>query len=209
MATTHDADFQALMKGITSWNIPTGPRSSDLLLTREAAFPVLVNDEGKVAIAASSYSKGRYVVMGHEWYLECPCFTTLLANVVRWLCSTPGAPIVVHPSVKNLAEILKLSGIEAQIQEEPPMESVGVYCLTAFISKMEHKLTQFVKRGGGVLIGGQAWAFADAYGIESLSEKYPGNPILSTSGIFISQTGIDRKQWVFSQKVPTIPIYVT
>ncbi|XP_058537249.1 TRPM8 channel-associated factor 3-like [Ochotona princeps] len=208
MATTHDADFQALMKGITSWDIPT-VRSSELLLTREAAFPVLVNDEGRVAIAASSYSKGRYVVMGHEWYLESPRFTTLLANAVRWLCSTPGAPVIVHPSVQNLVGILKVSGIEAKVQEEPPMESVGVYCLTAYISKMEDKLTQLVKRGGGVLIGGQAWAFADAYGIESLLDKYPGNPILRASGIFISKTGIDRKQWVFSQRVPTIPIYIT
>ncbi|XP_058537250.1 TRPM8 channel-associated factor 3-like [Ochotona princeps] len=209
MATTHDADFQALMKGLTSWDIPTGPVPSELLLTREAAFPVLVNDEGQVTIAASSYSKGRYVVMGHEGYLMHPPLAPFLANAVRWLCSTPGAPIIVHPSVQKLAEILKVSGIEAQVQEEPPMESVGVYCFDAYTHYMTQKLTQLVKRGGGVLIGGQGWSFLERYGIESFLNEFPGNQAISLSGIFINKDCMNRKQWVFSETVPTTPIHVT
>ncbi|KAF5914435.1 hypothetical protein HPG69_016385 [Diceros bicornis minor] len=41
MATTPAAAFEALMNGVTSWDIPKGPVPCELLLTGEAAFPVM------------------------------------------------------------------------------------------------------------------------------------------------------------------------
>uniref|UniRef100_A0A8C9BNL4 Uncharacterized protein n=1 Tax=Phocoena sinus TaxID=42100 RepID=A0A8C9BNL4_PHOSS len=117
----------------------------------------MVNDQGQVLIAASSYGRGRLVVVSHEGYLLDAGLAPFLLNAVGWLCPSPGAPVGVHPSLALLANILQGSGVEAQIQPEP-REPLGVYCINAYNDTMTAELIQFVKRGGGLLMGGE-WCF--------------------------------------------------
>ncbi|XP_049750061.1 TRPM8 channel-associated factor 2 isoform X1 [Elephas maximus indicus] len=204
---TPSAAFEALMNGVTSWNIPKDPVPCELLLIGEAAFPVMVNDKGQVLIAASSYGQGRLVVVSHESYLMDTGLASFLLNAVHWLCPTPGAPIDVHPSLTPLVGILQESGVKAQAGEEPG-ESLGVYCINAYNDTMAERLVQFVKRGGGLLIGGQAWYWASQHGRDKVLSEFPGNQVTSVAGVYFTDTYGDKGRFKVSKKVPKIPLQV-
>ncbi|XP_010997683.3 LOW QUALITY PROTEIN: TRPM8 channel-associated factor 2 [Camelus dromedarius] len=207
MATTPAAAFEALMSGVTSWDVPKDPIPSELLLTGEAAFPVMVNDQGQVLIAASSYGQGRLVVVSHEGYLLEAGLAPFLLNAVGWLCPSRGAPIGAHPSLASLASILQGSGVEAQVQPEPG-EPLGVYCITAYDDTMTAELIQFVKRGGGLLIGGQALYWASQHSSDKVLSKVPGNQVTSVVGVYFMDIFGDRGQLKVSKKVPKDPLHV-
>ncbi|XP_059113639.1 TRPM8 channel-associated factor 2-like [Peromyscus eremicus] len=207
MATAPDAAFETLMNGVTSWDLPKESIPSELLLTGEAAFPVMVNNKGQVLIAASSYGQGRLVVISHEGYLLHAGFTPFLLNAVSWLCPSPGAPIVVHPSLASLVNILGDSGIEALVQPEPG-ETLGVYCTDAYNDNLTEKLVQFVKRGGGLLIGGQAWYWASQHGSDKVLFSFPGNQVTSVAGVYFTDVYGDGDRFKISKKVPKIPLHV-
>uniref|UniRef100_A0A8C3W1F4 Peptidase M60 domain-containing protein n=1 Tax=Catagonus wagneri TaxID=51154 RepID=A0A8C3W1F4_9CETA len=207
MATPPAAAFEALMDGVTSWDVPRGPIPSELLLTGEAAFPVMVNDRGQVLIAASFYGQGRLLVVSHEGYLLDAGLAPFLLNAVGWLCPSPGAPVGVHPCVASLADILQGSGVEAQIQPEP-REPLGVYCINAYNDTMSAELVQFMKRGGGLLIGGQAWYWASQHGRDKVLSEFPGNQVTSVAGVYFTDTCGDRSRFKVSKKVPKIPLHV-
>uniref|UniRef100_A0A8D2B7I9 Uncharacterized protein n=1 Tax=Sciurus vulgaris TaxID=55149 RepID=A0A8D2B7I9_SCIVU len=92
--------------------------------------------------------------MSHEGYLLHAGLAPFLLNAVGWLRSSPGAPVGVHPSLASLVSLLQDSGVEAQIEPEP-REPLGVYCTSAYNNTLPARLVPFVKRGGGLLIGGQ------------------------------------------------------
>ncbi|XP_063582262.1 TRPM8 channel-associated factor 2 isoform X6 [Pongo abelii] len=207
MATTAAAAFEALMDGVTRWDVPRGPVPSELLLIGEAAFPVMVNDKGQVLIAASSYGRGHLVVVSHEGYLLHAGLAPFLLNAVSWLCPCPGAPVGVHPSLAPLVNILQDAGLEAQVKPEPG-ESLGVYCINAYNDTMTATLIQFVKHGGGLLIGGQAWYWASQHGPDKVLSRFPGNEVTSVAGVYFTDTYGDRDRFKVSKKVPKIPLRV-
>ncbi|XP_062050886.1 TRPM8 channel-associated factor 3-like [Lepus europaeus] len=208
MATTPAAAFQVLVNGVTSWNIPPEPLPSELLLIGEATFPVMVNDEGRVVIAASSFAQGRLVVVAHEEYLIHAPLAPFLVNVVSWLCPSPEASIGVNPSLESLVKLLQDSGVKAQVESEPG-ESLGVYCTNAYDDSMTEKLIQFVKRGGGLLIGGHAQSWVEKHGSDKVLSEFPGNQVTSVAGVYFTDSSVDRRQWVVSETLPTISFHVT
>ncbi|XP_062045494.1 TRPM8 channel-associated factor 2-like isoform X1 [Lepus europaeus] len=207
MATTPAAAFEALMNGVTTWNTPTGPVPSELLLIGEATFPVMVNDKGQVIIAASSYGQGRLVVVAHEAYLMHAPLAPFLANAVHWLCPFLGAHIGVNPCLESLVKLLQDAGVKAQVESEPG-ESLGVYCINAYNDSMTEKLIQFVKGGGGLLIGGQAWYWASQHGHDNVLSKFPGNRVTSVAGVYFTDTYGDGSHFKVSKQVPKIPLNV-
>ncbi|XP_012589294.1 PREDICTED: TRPM8 channel-associated factor 2-like [Condylura cristata] len=201
------AAFQALVDGVTSWDVPGDSVPCELLLTGEAAFPVMVNGQGQVLIAASYYGRGRLVVVAHESYLLDVRLAHFLLNAVGWLCPSSGAPVGVHPSLESLADILQGSGVGAQIQGDPG-EAQGVYCISAYDDTMPAQLIQFVKAGGGLLIGGQAWHWASQYGSDKVLSRFPGNKVTCVAGVYFTDTYGDTGQLKVSKKVPKIPLHV-
>lgn len=196
------------MHGITSWEVPKGPVPCELLLTGEAAFPVMVNDQGQVLIAASSYGRGRLVVVSHEGYLlDDAGLAPFLLNAVGWLRPTPNAPVGVHPALEALAGILQGAGVQAQLEAEPGT-ALGVYCVNAYGDCMSAELIQFVKRGGGLLIGGQAWYWASQHGAHKVLSGFPGNQVTCVAGVYFTDTYGDTGRFKVSKKVPKIPLHV-
>ncbi|CAK7295858.1 TRPM8 channel-associated factor 2 [Vulpes lagopus] len=207
MVTTPTRAFEALMDGVTSWNVPKDPIPCELLLIGEAAFPVMVNDKGQVLIAASSYGLGRLVVVSHEGYLMDAGLAPFLRNAVGWLCASPGAPTGVHPSLESLVTILQACGVQAQVQ--PDLEApLGVYCINAYDDKMTAELIQFVKCGGGLLIGGQAWYWASQHGRDNVLSRFPGNQVTSVAGVYFTDIYGDKGRFKVSKKIPKIPLQV-
>ncbi|KAK2494849.1 hypothetical protein MC885_014531 [Smutsia gigantea] len=207
MATSPAAAFEALVDGVTSWNVPRGPIPRELLLTGEASFPVMVNDKGQVLIAASLYGRGRLVVVSHEAYLVDASLAPFLLSALHWLCPLPGVPVGVHSSLASLLNILQGSGVEAQTQPELG-DSLGVYCISAYNDTLTAELTQFVKRGGALLIGGQAWYWASRHGCDKVLSNFPGNQVTSVAGAHFTNTYGDRGPFKVSKKVPMIPLLV-
>lgn len=207
MATTPDAAFEALMNGVTHWDLPKDYTPCELLLIGEAAFPVMVNDKGQVLIAASFYGQGRLVVISHEGYLLHANLVPFLPNAVSWLCPCPGAPIAVHSSLESLVNILGDSGIKALVQPEPG-EARGVYCIDAYNDTLTEKLIQFVKHGGGLLIGGQAWYWASQHGSDKVLFSFPGNKVASVAGVYFTDVYGDINSFKVSKKVPKIPLHI-
>ncbi|KAM7120394.1 TRPM8 channel-associated factor 2-like [Molossus nigricans] len=207
MATTPDAAFKALMNGVTSWDVPEDAVPCELLLVGEASFPVMRNDKGQVLIAASSYGRGRLVVVSHEGYLLDVGLAPFLRNAVNWLRPSPQAPVGVHTSLEPLVTILQGSGVGAQAQPEPG-DPVGVYCISAYNETLTAELIQFVKRGGGLLIGGQAWYWASQHGCDQVLSRFPGNQVTSVAGVYFTDTYGDKDRLKVSKKVPKIPLQV-
>ncbi|KAM6201276.1 TRPM8 channel-associated factor 2-like [Rhynchocyon petersi] len=204
---TPAAAFETLMNGVTSWDVPKSPVPCELLLIGESAFPVMVNDKGQVLIAASSYGKGRLVVVAHESYMTDAGLAPFLVNSVRWLCLTPGAHVGVHPSLGPLLSIFQECRIQAQVGAEPG-EPLGVYCIDAYQDTMAQKLVQFVKNGGGLLIGGQAWYWASQHGCDKVLSEFPGNHVTSVAGVYFTDTYGDKGRFKVSKNVPKIPLQV-
>ncbi|XP_077004643.1 TRPM8 channel-associated factor 2-like isoform X2 [Tamandua tetradactyla] len=207
MATIPSAAFEALVNGVTSWDIPKDPVPSELLLIGEAAFPVMVNDKGQVLIAASSYGQGRLVIVSHEGYLMDAGLARFLLNAVGWLCTSPGTPIGVHPSLASLVNILQDCGIKAQIETEPG-DPLGAYCINAYDDTMTENLIQFVKRGGGLLIGGQAWYWASQHGCDKVLSSFPGNRVTSVAGVYFTDAYGETGHLKVSKEMPKIPLQV-
>ncbi|XP_074049575.1 TRPM8 channel-associated factor 2-like [Macrotis lagotis] len=206
MMSPSDA-FEVLMKGLNSWNLPTGPVPCELLLVGEAAFPVLVDKNGQVLIAASHYGQGRMVVMSHEGYLQDGMLVQFLCNAVGWLNQRPGTPVGVHTSVKPLTGILRDSGMEVQTMDGLK-DSLGVYCMNAYHSTLAKEMIQFVKNGGGLLIGGQAWYWAHQHGHDKVLCNFPGNQVTSVAGVYFTDAYGDTSFLKVSKKVPKIPLTV-
>ncbi|KAM4873816.1 TRPM8 channel-associated factor 2 isoform 3-T4 [Thomomys bottae] len=207
METSPAAAFETLMNGVKSWDLPRGPVPSELLLIGEAAFPVMVNDQGQVLIAASSYGQGRLVVVSHEGYLLHSGLAPFLLNAVGWLQPSPGAPVAVHPSLASLANLLQDSGIDTQIVPRPG-KSFGVYCTNAYSDIVPEKMIRFMKCGGGMLIGGQAWYWASQHGCDKVLSSFPGNQVTSVAGVYFTDVYGDVGHFKVSKKVPKIPLHV-
>ncbi|CAO2603415.1 TRPM8 channel-associated factor 2 [Lemmus lemmus] len=195
------------MTGVTSWDIPEDAVPCELLLIGEASFPVMVNDMGQVLIAASSYGRGRMVVVAHEDYLVETQLFVFLVNAVGWLRSSSQSAIGIHSSLAPLVKILDSCGIESQIEPEPG-EALSVYCTDAYNDSLTEKLVQFVKHGGGLLIGGQAWYWASQHGHDKVLSSFPGNQVTSVAGVYFTDVYGDIDRFKVSKKVPKIPLHI-
>ncbi|XP_032829879.2 TRPM8 channel-associated factor 2 [Petromyzon marinus] len=188
--------YEILKKGIASLDFEGSAVPSELLLTGDEAFPVVVNGSHQVLIAASRYGKGRLVALGHESYLESPKFAKFLVNAVTWL--RQGAPrghvSVIH-KLEGLKKILDGNGIKAGVSEKAD-KSAAVHCMTTFSSstkeeeELSRDLVAFVKSGGGLLIGGQAWNWGSHNKGKDAMSHFPANKISGVAGVyFMAHTG--------------------
>ncbi|XP_067387068.1 TRPM8 channel-associated factor 2-like [Emydura macquarii macquarii] len=199
------AAYDFLVDGVQGWDLTGDAVPCELLLIGETAFPVLVNPKGQVLIAASQYGKGRIVVISHESYLGNPKMARFLHNAVDWLSASPGAVVGVHKSLSSLVGILSSLGTRVQPNAEF-IASFGVYCMDAYDAAQGRELIQFVKRGGGLLIGGQAWHWAYGHGAERVLFDFPGNHITSMAGMYFTDIYGETGIFSISEKVPTIPL---
>ncbi|KAG6926358.1 TRPM8 channel-associated factor 2-like [Chelydra serpentina] len=201
------ATYELLVDGVGQWDFTGDFVPCELLLTGDAAFPVLVSPEKQVLIAVSHYGKGRMVVVSHEEILKNPNFSRFLGNAVDWLRPSPEAQVGVHRSLDPLSELLRRSSTKVQ----PGVglsASLGVYCTDAYEDAQAEELVQFVKGGGGLLIGGQAWYWASQHGAEKVLFEFPGNRVTSVAGVYFTGNTVRPGIFKVSGKIPKIPLIV-
>uniref|UniRef100_A0A8C4VNF1 TRPM8 channel-associated factor 2-like n=1 Tax=Gopherus evgoodei TaxID=1825980 RepID=A0A8C4VNF1_9SAUR len=199
------AAYDLLVDGVQDWDLIGDSVPCELLLTGETAFPVLVNPRGQVLIATSQYGKGRMVVVSHKSYLGSPKMAQFLHNAVGWLSASPGAVVGVQKSLSSLLSILSSSGTQVEPSTEL-IASFGVYCMDAYDAAQGRELIQFVKRGGGLLIGGQAWHWASGHKTERVLFDFPGNHVTSVAGVYFTDVYGETGIFSISDEVPAIPL---
>ncbi|XP_041796255.1 TRPM8 channel-associated factor homolog [Chelmon rostratus] len=185
----HEEDYMALMRGLTELDLRGPCVPSDLVLIGDHAFPLAMNSQGQALMAASLYGRGRIVVLGHEGYLTA--FPALVENALTWLRGDGSAnlSVGVHNSVKAVADNLSKSSLQAKVVGAFSNNlRVGVYVTDAYSVGADAKdLVAFLKAGGGVLIGGQAWSWAADHPKENTLLQFDGNKVSGVAGIYFSE----------------------
>lgn len=162
---------------------------SELVLTGDHAFPLLINSRGQVLMAASLYGRGRIVVLGHEGYLTS--FPVLVENALKWLRGDDpeNLSVAIRQSVKAVAENLFQSTFQVEIVGSFSRSLAAAVCVTdAYSVGADAKeLVAIMKAGGGVLIAGQAWHWAHTHTKDNILLLFEGNKVSGVAGIYFSE----------------------
>ncbi|KAL2095902.1 hypothetical protein ACEWY4_008050 [Coilia grayii] len=171
--------YSTLMRGIQELNFDKPSVPSQLLLNGHHAFPLAMNSKNQVIVAASCYGLGRIVVLGHEAYLRE--FPDLVKNALGWLQPSPDrAKVGVHPSYKSILD--NISSVDAEVCKF--RDDLGVYVTDAYdVGRLSKELVSFLREGGGVLIGGQAWHWSHTHPQENVQLEFPGNRVCGVAGV--------------------------
>uniref|UniRef100_A0A6J0V0M5 TRPM8 channel-associated factor homolog isoform X1 n=2 Tax=Pogona vitticeps TaxID=103695 RepID=A0A6J0V0M5_9SAUR len=199
------SSYAFLVRDIRSLDVTGNFNPCELLLTGDQAFPVLVSSTRQPLIAASQYGKGRMVVAAHENILQLLQFLPLVKNALEWLRPSPGAQVGVHQSMDALSEMLLSNGVKVH-PGAALGDSLGVYCINAYDDSQADELVRFVKRGGGLLIGGQAWHWSSMHGQEKVLQEFPGNRVTSVAGIYFTANVGENGVFPVPQNMPRIPL---
>ncbi|XP_014747032.1 PREDICTED: TRPM8 channel-associated factor 2 isoform X1 [Sturnus vulgaris] len=201
------ATYELLVNGVGPWDFTGGFVPCELLLVGEDAYPVLLSAKKQVLIAVSQYGKGRMVVVSHEGILKSPKFSQFLRNALEWLKPCPDALVGVHPRLDSLSQVLLGAGTRVQVGAEPS-PSMGVFCMDAYDSSQAKGIVDFVKAGGGLLVGGQAWYWASQHGKEKVLFEFPGNQVTSVAGVYFTGNAVEKGVFKVAKKIPKIPLVV-
>ncbi|XP_061795913.1 TRPM8 channel-associated factor homolog isoform X2 [Nerophis lumbriciformis] len=181
--------YLALMRGLNEVDLCGPPVPSNLILTGDHAFPLVMNNQGQVLMAASQYGSGRIVVLGHEAYLTT--VAALVENALTWLRGdrSENLSVDVHTSVKAVVDYLSRSSFQTRVVGAfQKNTNAGVYVTDAYSLGTDVKdLVAFLKNGGGVLIGGQAWNWAANHPKENTLFQFEGNKLSGVAGIYFSE----------------------
>ncbi|XP_047450732.1 TRPM8 channel-associated factor homolog [Mugil cephalus] len=180
--------YKSLVRGLKELDLRGPCVPSDLILIGDHAFPLAINSQGQVIMAASLYGCGRIVVLAHEGYLTI--FPALVENALTWLRGdgSENISVGVHKNVKAVADNLRRCSFQVEVvgafSDNP---GVGVYVTDAYSVGSDPKdLVAFLKAGGGVLIGGQAWHWASSRPKENTLLHFDGNKVSGVAGIYFT-----------------------
>ncbi|CAL8337002.1 unnamed protein product [Boreogadus saida] len=181
--------YSSLMRGLQELDLRGNATPGSLHLIGDHAFPLAMNAQGQVLMAASLFGRGRMVVLGHESYLTA--LPALVENALTWLRGDGSEnPLVgIHQSCKPVADNLGETIFHGQVVEGFLQDlGVGVYVVDAYSMAPDVKsLVEFLKAGGGLLIAGQAWSWAGQHPKQDVLKAFPGNQVSSVAGIYFSE----------------------
>ncbi|XP_034557855.1 TRPM8 channel-associated factor homolog [Notolabrus celidotus] len=185
----HEEAYVSLMGGLREVDLSGASVPCDLVLIGDHAFPLAMNQQGQVLVAASLYGKGRIVVFGHEGYLtQC---SELVEKALVWLRGDGSCnqSVGVHKSVKGVADNLSKSSFQATVVGAfDKSQEAGVYVTSAYTVAEEAKdVVAFMKAGGGVLMGGQSWHWSSCNPKVNTLLQFPGNKVSGVAGIYFSE----------------------
>nr|XP_046244501.1 TRPM8 channel-associated factor homolog [Scatophagus argus] len=185
----HEDAYMSLMRDLRELDLRGPGVPSNLLLTGDHAFPLAVNSQGQVLMAASLYGKGRIVVLSHESYLTT--FPALVENALTWLRGdgSDNLSVGVHKNIQAVADNLSKSIFQTKVVEAfSDNLRVGVYVADAYsVGTDVRDLVAFMKAGGGVLIAGQAWHWAHTHPKENTLLQFVGNKVSGVAGIYFTE----------------------
>ncbi|XP_060541703.1 TRPM8 channel-associated factor 2-like [Pantherophis guttatus] len=174
-----------LTRGIHSLDLRGNYQPGELVLRGGHAFPVLKSSNGQILIAASYYGRGKMVVASHELILPSQPVQPFIRNALEWLKPSSSSTVGFHSTMYSLYQALQGCGLKLNPNGKLE-ESIGVYCRDAYDDSQVAEILNFVKKGGGLLIGGQAWYWSYSNGKHNALHAYPGNKITGPAGIYFT-----------------------
>ncbi|XP_067221166.1 TRPM8 channel-associated factor homolog [Chanodichthys erythropterus] len=174
-------DLEFLLHGVSEFDTQGGAIASEVMVHGPLAFPIAVTPAGKAFIAGAYYGQGRVIVVSHEGYLGRDSLSTFMINAIKWLDEGRTGVIGILPSLKAAHTVLSKSGLDCQLTDF--REDLSVYVCTSYSDAQCAEIQEFVAEGGGLLIGGHAWYWAQTHPGCNVMTEYPGNHILNKMGL--------------------------
>ncbi|XP_063301993.1 TRPM8 channel-associated factor homolog [Pelobates fuscus] len=202
---TFNEDYQLLVKGLSELDFIANAVPCKLLLTGDSVFPVLVTPSGDVLIAASRYGKGRVVVVAHEAYLNNSNLLDFMKNAVSWLKPSAEAVIGVNKNLHLLSKLLCDNGCTIKTIPDDT-QGLGVMCMDGYNDSQAKDIISFLQEGGGLLIGAQAWHWSSCNKNKNVLFDFPGNKIISVSGIYFLNKYGEKGKFSVSKDIPRCPV---
>ncbi|XP_053362985.1 TRPM8 channel-associated factor homolog [Clarias gariepinus] len=198
-----EMDYCVLMNGIEELDFQGNVVPSDLVLIGSHAFPLSMNPRGQVLMAASRYGQGRIVVLGHETYLTR--FPSLVENALTWLMPTESksTTVGIQKGLESLAVNLSYSSMKTEVGDFKN-DGLAVYVTDAYsVESCAKELVAFLKSGGGLLIAGQAWNWAQTHPEENTLLCFSGNKVCSVAGIYFSELPGEVGKFPVPRQIPS------
>ncbi|XDV32617.1 hypothetical protein PO909_003386, partial [Leuciscus waleckii] len=174
-------DLEFLLQGVSEFDTQGGAIASEVMVHGPLAFPIAVTPAGKAFIAGAYYGQGRVILASHEGYLGRDSLSTFMINAIKWLDEGRKGVIGILPSLKAAHGVLSKSGLDCQLTGF--REDLSVYVCTSYSDAQCAEIQEFVAEGGGLLIGGHAWYWAQTHCGCNVMTEYPGNHILNKMGL--------------------------
>lgn len=160
------------------------------------AFPILSapdKDGVEIAVAAAAgYAKGRIIIFGHNSYLDGSAggdHAKLLENCIRW-AGAKDKPRVGLLDVKS--DVLQAAGFRTESFNKIEIKRLSDYDVVVMniqnVTGTEEgkAVTEYLRSGGGVIVGMTGWAFGQTSGGKELALAHGVNQALMPVGVAIT-----------------------
>uniref|UniRef100_A0A3P9BBM2 TRPM8 channel-associated factor homolog n=1 Tax=Maylandia zebra TaxID=106582 RepID=A0A3P9BBM2_9CICH len=193
-------DLGFLLQGVSEFNLPSEYLCSEVLVHSPLAFPIGTTEDGRPFLAGAYYGRGRVLVVTHERCLEVESMAPFWRNAIHWL--DEGRRGVVGVMVDPALKVLSESGLKCE--KTNFRKDLSVFVCTAYITEHLEEIQNFVAEGGGLLIGGHAWYWAQTHAGQNPLTDFSGNKILNQMGL--SLLGETIRAGTYKAFVPSWPI---
>ncbi|XP_034459753.1 TRPM8 channel-associated factor homolog [Hippoglossus hippoglossus] len=172
-------DLEFLLKGVSEFDIQEGAVLSEVLVHGPLAFPIGTTEHGDAFLAGAYYGQGRVIVISHEGILSREPMTQFWSNAIHWL--DEGRNGIIGVSHDQALGILSKSGLKCE--KTNFRKDLSVFVCTAYSGDHMEDIQNFVAEGGGLLIGGHAWYWAQTHCGQNPLTDFVGNKILTKMGL--------------------------
>uniref|UniRef100_A0A668T5G3 Peptidase M60 domain-containing protein n=1 Tax=Oreochromis aureus TaxID=47969 RepID=A0A668T5G3_OREAU len=191
-------DLELLLKGVSEFNLPSDSVFSEVLVHGPLAFPIGTTEDGCPFLAGAYYGRGRVIVVTHESSLAS--MAPFWRNAIHWL--DEGRRGVVGVMVNPALKVLSESGLKCE--KTNFRKDLSVFVCKAYITEHLEEIQNFVAEGGGLLIGGHAWHWAQTHAGQNPLTDFSVNKMLNQMGL--SLLGATIRSGTYKALVPSWPI---
>ncbi|XP_023256309.1 TRPM8 channel-associated factor 2 [Seriola lalandi dorsalis] len=190
-------DLEFLLQGVSEFDLQGGIIVSEVMVHGPLTFPIGTTKNGQAFLAGAYYGQGRVIVVSHEGLLGRETMAPFWNNAIHWL--DEGRQGVVGIAPANALKVLSKSGL--QCEKTNFREDLSVFVCTAYSAEKVEEIQNFVAEGGGLLIGGHAWYWAQSHAGQNTMTDFAGNKILNKMGM--SLLGAPMTGGLFKAPVPS------
>jgi hypothetical protein len=209
-----NAERGKILQGVKS--VPKAGAPGPVGIWGTVAFPILSapdKDGVEIAVAAAAgYAKGRIILFGHNSYLDGTAggdHAKLIENCVKW-AGAKDNPRVGLKGVK--AGGFEASGFRAETFDAVDSKSLNDFDVVVIniqgVTSPEEgaAISEFIKKGGGVIAGMTGWAFGQTSGGKELSLAHGVNQALMPAGVAITDMSAFDNLRSFEARVDLPPM---
>lgn len=194
-----DAEFRALMDGVSQFRMGNRVWPSALITHGPRACPLITNPQGKVVVASARLGDGRILQVGHQHamnrdlLLEDHDGERLVRNALQWMAADQELlRIGRHPNqFAGPINLLQQDGHEITGLRPNPegLAEIDVYFFNTrnnYNDEEIEALNQYVRNGGGIISSGFAWSWGGGNASQAIN-GFPGNRTIMGSGLSVTK----------------------